>query len=172
MVYQCGDTLMIKPVIEGINHTSSANWYDVIRQYHEQGFNVFVDADNTVVDNAPVTMTATLGNDTINYVKNIPKEDCDISSARIHSNRLSIYNMAVGMSLRDALSTLGIRSYNKGTKVIHIPGLLSPQSRRKIDVKYRLSDAALSSPLLQSDVWVMVGKGIIIEISISEDDNE
>lgn len=169
MVYQCGDTLVISPIAEGIYNESSVNWYDVIRQYHEQGFDVFVDADNTMVDNAPILMTATLSEDTIEYVKNIPEDDCDISSARIHSNRISIYNMTVGMSVKDALSLWSILSYNNNVSVIYIPGLLSPRSKREKDIKHQFPNAVLSTPLLQSDVWVAIKDGKIKEIIISED---
>lgn len=172
MVYQCGDTLVINPIVEGTYHESSINWYDAIRKYHEQGFDVFVDAYNTMVDNAPISLIATLGEDTIEYVKNIPDEDCDISSARIRSNRLSIYNMTVGMSVKDALSFFGICSYNKGIKAILIPGLLSPRKKHNSKAKCKQHNAVLSLPPLQSDVYVMVENGIITEISISEDDNE
>lgn len=171
MVYQCGDTLVINP-IEGSYDKSSINWYDAIRKYHELSFDIFVDACNTVVDNAPISLIATLGEDTIEYVKNIPDEDCDISSARIRSNRLSIYNMTVGMSVRDALSFLGIRSYNKGIKVIHILGQLSPRKKYNSKPKCKQHNAVLLLQPLQSDVCVMVENGIITEISISEDDNE
>lgn len=169
IVYQCGDTLIIRPIVEEINRGSSANWYDVIRQYHEQGFDVFVDAVNTVVDNAPISMTATLGKDTIEYVKNIPEDDCDISSARIHSNRLSIYNMNVGMSINEVLRSFKIKGYNHSIKSIYIPGILSPHNRQENDIKHRLPNAVLSTPLLQSDVWVAIRDGKIGEIIISED---
>lgn len=168
MVYQCEDTLVISPFIEGIYNESSANWYDVIRQYHEQRFDVFVDADNTMVDNAPILMTATLGEDTIEYVKNIPEDDCDISSARIHSNRLSIYNMTVGMSINEVLRSFKIQDYNHAIRSIYIPGILSPRNRQVNDIKHRLPNAVLSKPLLQSDVWVVIKAGKIEEIIISE----
>lgn len=143
--------------------THPYNWYDIMEFYHEQGYLLYADADSTIVDNAPRYIIATTDTDTLEYIKNIPSENCDITYARIRSNRLSICGFKVGMSREIVFQRLGL-SHVKNVRAIKI--IVSEKNKGN---DTRQNDIPLTIAK-RTDIWLYLDKDKIEVIVMKNPD--
>lgn len=161
------DTVVVETSVTDMLYNDLAvyphNWYDIMKFYHKQCYSLYADADSTIVDNAPCYIIATTDTDTLEYIKNIPSENCDITYARIRSDRFSICGFKVGMSRETVYQRLGL-SPDKNGRIIKV--IISDRNKGN---NTRQNDIPLTIAK-QTDVWLYIDKGKIESIVVTNPD--
>lgn len=161
------DTIVVETCFSDMPYndltTYPYNWYDIMEFYHEQGYSLYADADSTIADNAPRYIIATTDTDTLEYIKNIPSENCDITYARIRSNRLSVCGFKVGMSRKIVFQRFGLSPVKNG-RVIKI---IASEKNKENDTRQNNIPVTITK---QTDVWLYIDNGKIKSIVVTNPD--